>query len=301
MIKYFYKFFYISISKLLLLIDLFFRKIFNRDGFLPLVHDYIESKQYYSKIINNKKINFFCPSGRTFVRVQQLYTKEPETINWVENFQSQNSNKIVFWDIGANIGLYSIYAAVKFKDIEITAFEPSTSNTRTLSRNISINNLEGKINIFPLALSDKENIISYFNETRFAEGGSMSNFTSNTDYKGEILKENEIKNKYNLFGTSIDNIIQNNILEVPNYIKIDVDGIEHLILKGAKNLLKNNNLKELSIEMNPSNLEQYKFINKLMEENDFEQIVSTNSRLLNDKDHKLGLNEIVNVIFKRNN
>ena len=301
MIKYFYKFFYITISKFLLLIDLFFRKIFNRNGFLPLVHDYIESKQYYPKTINNKKINFFCPSSRTFLRAQQLYTKEPETLKWVENFKSQNSNKIIFWDIGANIGLYSIYAAVKFKDIEIIAFEPSTSNTRTLSRNISINNLEGKINIFPLALSDKENIISYFNETRFAEGGSMSNFTSNTDYKGEILRENEIKNKYNIFGTSIDSLIQNNILRVPNYIKIDVDGIEHLILKGAKNLLKNNNLKELSIEMNPSNLEQYKFINKLMEENDFKQIVSTNSRLLNDKDYKLRLNEIVNVIFKRNN
>lgn len=301
MVKYFYKLFYISISKLLLLIDVFFRKIFNRYGFLPLVHDYIESKQYYSKIINNKKIAFFCPSGRTFVRVQQLYSKEPETLTWVNNFQSHNSNKIVFWDIGANIGLYSIYAALKFKDIQIIAFEPSTSNTRTLSRNISINNLENKINIFPLALSDKENIISYFNETRFAEGGSMSNFISNTDYKGETLQENEIKNKYNLFGTSIDNLILNNILEVPNYVKIDVDGIEDLILKGAKNLLKNNNLKELSIEMNPTNLEQYKFINEFMKENDFKQTVSTNSRLLNDKDYKLELNEIVNVIFERNN
>ena len=301
MIKYFYKFFYISISKFLLTIDLFFRKIFNRNGFLPLVHDYIESKQYYSKIINNKKIVFFCPSSRTFIRVQQLYTKEPETLNWVNNFQLQNSNKIVFWDIGANIGLYSIYAALKFKDIKIIAFEPSTSNTRTLSRNISINNLEGKINIFPLALSEKENIISYFNETRFAEGGSMSNFISNTDHKGEILQENEIKNKYTLFGTSIDYLIINNILEVPNYIKIDVDGIEDLILKGARNLLNNTNLKELSIEMNPTNLEQYKFINKLMEENGFKQIVSTNSRLLNDRNYKLGLNEIVNVIFKRNN
>jgi hypothetical protein len=84
------------ISKFVLLIDLFFRKFFNRNGFLPLVHDYIESKQYYPKIINNKKINFFCPSTRTFLRAQELYTKEPETLNWVENFKSQNSNKIIF-------------------------------------------------------------------------------------------------------------------------------------------------------------------------------------------------------------
>ena len=42
----------------------------------------------------------------------------------------------LIFDIGANIGLYSIYAAYKFQKIEITAFEPSTSNLRILSRNI---------------------------------------------------------------------------------------------------------------------------------------------------------------------
>ena len=301
MIKYFYKIFLFSVSSFLILIDLIFRKIFNKYLFLPSIHDYIESRQYYEKIIHNKKIIFFCPSLQSFKRVQSLYTKEPETLSWMDNFQLHNSKKIVYWDIGANIGLYSIYAAVKFKDIEIISFEPSTSNTRTLSRNISINNLESKISIFPLALSDKENIISYFNETRFSEGGSISNFNSNINYNGEIVEENRIKNKYNLFGTSIDNLILNKILKVPNYIKIDVDGIEHLILKGAENLLKNQNLKELSIEMNPDYLKQFELINEFMEENNFKQIVSTNSRLLNDKNYKLKLNECVNVVFKRNN
>ena len=301
MFKYFYKIFYVSISRFLILIDLLFRKIFKSYQFLPSIHDYIENKQYYPKIIHNKKIIFFCPSRRTLARVQTLYTKEPETLSWMDNFQLHNSKKIVFWDIGANIGLYSIYAAAKFKDIEIISFEPSTSNTRTLSRNISINNLESKISIFPLALSDKENIISYFNETKFSEGGSISNFNSNIDYRGEIVKENQIKNKYNLFGTSIDNLILNKILKVPNYIKIDVDGIEHFILKGAENLLKNQNLKELSIEMNPAYLKQIELINRFMEENNFKQIVSTNSRLLNNKNYKLKLNEINNVVFKRNN
>ena len=36
--------------------------------------------------------------------------------------------------------------------------------------------------------------------------------------------------KYNLYGTSINSLIANKILQIPNYIKIDVDGIEHLIL-----------------------------------------------------------------------
>ena len=301
MIKYFYKIFFFSVSRFLILIDLIFRKIFNKYQFLSSIHDYIESRQYYEKIIHNKKIIFFCPSRQSFGRVQSLYTKEPETLNWIDSFQPNNSENIVFWDIGANIGLYSIYAAVIFKDIEIISFEPSTSNTRTLSRNISINNLENKISIFPLALSDKENIISYFNETRFSEGGSISNFNSDIDYRGEIVKENQIKNKYNLFGTSIDNLILNQILTVPNYIKIDVDGIEHLILKGAENLLKNKNLKELSIELNPTYVKQYDFINNYLKENNFKKVASLNRRLLIDKNYKLKSNETVNEIFKRNN
>ena len=72
-------------------------------------------------------------------------------------------------------------------------------------------------------------------------------------------------------------------------------------MKGAKNLLKNNNLKELSIEMNPTYLKQYKFINKFMEENNFKLIVRTNRALLNNKNYRLKLNENVNVVFKRNN
>lgn len=294
----------IALSKILIffinLIDIIFRKIFKRNQFLPLLHDFIENKQYFSKTIHNKKIIFFCPSRMTLGRVESLFTKEPETLKWIDKFKSYNSNKIVFWDIGANIGLYSIYAAIKFKNIEIISFEPSTSNTRTLSRNISINNLDNKINIFPLALSDKENIISFFNETTFSEGSSISNFNSNIDYKGNTVKKNEIKNKYNIFGTSIDYLILNNIIKVPNYIKLDVDGIEHLILKGAQNLLKNNNLREFSIEINPTNLKQTKFINKFMEDNDFKKAVSTNARLLKDKNYIPKSNETVNVIFKKN-
>ena len=301
MTTYLYKIFFFLVSRFLILIDLIFRKIFTRYQFLPSIHAFIESRQYYEKIIHNKKIIFFCPSLQSLKRVQSLYRKEPETLNWMDSFQQNNSENIVFWDIGANIGLYSIYAAVKFKDIKIISFEPSTSNTRTLSRNISINNLQNKISIFPLALSDKENIISYFNETKFCEGSSGSNFNNDIDYRGEIVKENQIKNKYNLFGTSIDNLILNKILTVPNYIKIDVDGIEHLILKGAENLLKNKNLKEFSIELNPTYVKQYEFINNIMEENNFKKVASLNDRLFFDKNYKLKKNDIVNEIFRRNN
>ena len=280
------------ISRVLILLDYVLRKIFNWNQFLPRLHDKIQTKQYYLKIINEKKIKFFCPSATTLYRVETLFTKEPETLSWINEFKEYNSNKIIFWDIGANIGIYSIYAAIKFKNIEITSFEPSTSNTRTLSRNISINKLFDKIKIFPLALCDKKNIISLFNETSFAEGGSMSTFNSTIDEVGNVLDENKIQNRYNIFGTSIDDLILNKIIDCPNYIKIDVDGIEHLILKGAQHLLENINLRELAIEMNPNFLEQYESVNKLMEKNGFKK-----DQLKDDK--FLKSNGPVNIVFKR--
>ena len=290
------------ITKLLILVDKIIRKIFKNNYFLPLIHDRIEAKQYYSTKILNKKITFFCPSARSLKRFESLLTKEPETIKWMDNFKTYNSKRIVFWDIGANIGLYSIYAAIKFQDqdIKIFSFEPSPSNTRSLSRNISINNLYDKINIFPLALSEKENIISFFNETIFSEGGSFSSFNNNIDHIGNFIETSNIQNKFNIFGTTIDKLISDKIIEIPNYIKIDVDGIEHLIVRGAQNLLKNDELQGLLIEMNPDYQEQYEFINKIMEDNNFKKTTSTNARLTKEKWSKRFTNENINVIFKKN-
>ena len=92
-----------------------------------------------------KKIIFFTPNFITKWRVDTFYSKEPETLDWIENFDD-NKDKLIL-GYRCKQGLYSIYAAVKFENIDVIAFEPSTSNLRILSRNISINNLSRKIKI----------------------------------------------------------------------------------------------------------------------------------------------------------
>jgi hypothetical protein len=54
--------------------------------------------------------------------------------------------------------------------------------------------------------------------------------------------------KYNLLGTTMNYFIENSILDIPDYVKIDVDGIEHLILQGGDKFLNNEKIKSLSIE-----------------------------------------------------
>ena len=101
--------------------DKFFYLI-TKKSFLFWFKDFIEEDSYKSIKILDKKINFFIPNQVTKWRVDTYFSKEPETLEWIESFQSEK--KIIFWDIGSNIGLYSIYAALKHANIEIISFEP---------------------------------------------------------------------------------------------------------------------------------------------------------------------------------
>ena len=60
-------------------------------------------------------LNFYI-NYYTSLRVNTFYSKEPETLKWIDNFNEDKN--IIFWDIGANIGLYSIYAALKFPKLK---------------------------------------------------------------------------------------------------------------------------------------------------------------------------------------
>ena len=123
-------------------------KIIFKKSCLIWFKEFLEQDSYRSIEVLGKKINLFTPNHVVEGRVKTFFTKEPETLEWIDGFNS--TRKIILWDIGANIGLYSIYAALKHSNCEIVSFEPSTSNLRTLSRNISINNLEDRIKIFTI-------------------------------------------------------------------------------------------------------------------------------------------------------
>ena len=263
MIKNFSKIIY-SVLKT---IDLPLRKIFKK-SFLIWFKDFIENDSYINLKIpgEQKKINLFVPNYLTKWLSDEFFIKEPETIEWIDKFTKTDNNNIIFWDVGANLGLYSIYAALKHSNIEVISFEPSTSNLRVLSRNISINNLQDKIFINQLPLGNKSFNFSLLRESKFGEGESNNSFKEPIDFEGNNIVT---KNSYKLLGTSINNLIDQKILKVPNYIKIDVDGLEHLILEGASNYLNNKNIKSIQIEVNENHKNQFNNIIEIMKKNSF--------------------------------
>ena len=195
----------------------------------------------------------------------------------------EKSKNIIFWDIGANIGLYSLYNAVINENSITISFEPSTSNLRVLSRNVSINKLENKIKIFSQPLGNQPNTFAKMKESGFTEGGALNSFGVDYDFEGNKFISNV---NYQLLGTSINNLLDNNILKVPNFIKIDVDGIEHLILQGADKYLQHESLNSISVELNENFEQQFDSVMSLMKKNNFKVLTKKHNNELFDKESK---------------
>src|ERR1700689_2479866 len=95
-------------------------------------------------------MRFSVPNALNKYRVDPFSSKEPETLQWIDRIPRAS----VMWDVGANIGLYSCYAA-KARGCRVFAFEPSVFNLEALARNIFLNRLTELITIVPLPLSDE--------------------------------------------------------------------------------------------------------------------------------------------------
>ncbi len=189
-------------------------------------------------------------------RHRTFSTKEPELIEWIEEYGGG-----VFFDIGANIGIYSLFYT-QAKEGHVFSFEPSVFNLRQLAKNISINKLSERITIVSNPLSDTTSVAKFINGSA-DEGGALSAFGVEYGHDGEPITS-EIN--YNVLGFSLDDLFEKNILtETPSLIKIDVDGIEHLILKGASKILKSENLKSLFIEVNDDFREQANQVKTILE------------------------------------
>jgi len=269
-------------------------KIITKRSILIWFNDFVQERSYKSIKILDKEIKFFVPNQLLEWRVDTYFSKEPETLEWIDSFQEKEN--LIFWDIGANIGLYSIYNSLKHPKSTTIAFEPSSSNLRVLTRNISINNLEKNIKVVSIPLTNKENIFQEMNEGQFVEGGALNSFGEKFDFEGKEFKPTM---KYNLLGTTINYFLENSILYIPDYIKIDVDGIEHLILEGGNKFLNDKKVKSLSIEINENFKEQYDKVLNLMNKYEFKLLHKKHNDDMLSEQSKF--KNTYNYIFKKLN
>lgn len=194
----------------------------------------------YRVVQNGEEYVFNCPNDVTRWRVKTYFTKEPETINWIDTFKKGE----VFFDIGANIGLYSIYAAKK--GVNVVAFEPESQNYALLNKNVYLNKCDDTVICLNIALSDR-NYLDYLYIPVFQEGGALNCFGETIDWE---YKKFNPDYRQGVVSYSLDSFLSQHLTYFPTHIKIDVDGIEPKIIKGAEKTLKDSRLRSLSIEIN---------------------------------------------------
>lgn len=204
------------------------------------------------------RLRFCVPNEWARVRALTFSEKEPKTLEWIDGFQPGT----VLWDVGANLGLYTLYAALRHPEVTVYAFEPSVFNLELLARNVVLNGLEERVTIVPLPLNDTSGT-GALNMSMTAWGGAMSTFGRTHGHDGQAL---EAVFSYRVPSCTLDEVSSFFRIPQPEALKMDVDGIEHWILKGGKETLRSPNLKTLLIEVNDNFAEQRDTVKSLLEE-----------------------------------
>jgi FkbM family methyltransferase len=140
-----------------------------------------------------------------------------------------------FLDIGANIGSYTILAAGVSR-ANVISIEPIPDTMNHLKRNINLNSVADRVKCVCMGLSSQEGIL---------------NFSKNLDAMNHILEPDSSEIGLQVSVTTVDKLIGSN---VPKLIKLDVEGHEYPVLKGAHRTLSDPKLLVLIIETNNSGI-----------------------------------------------
>ena len=185
------------------------------------------------------KFKYLTPNDTTKWRANSLFKKEPATIEWLDSIPAA----AVIWDIGANVGTYTIYAGIR--GAKVYAFEPEAENFAILTKNMIFNGLEPTA--YNIALSDKQSLGTLYLGNPEA-GGACHSFGAEV---GHDLRERPSSSKQGCVSLTIDQAVYLG-LPFPEYIKIDVDGFEEKVILGACETFRDPRLKSVIIEVNPS-------------------------------------------------
>ena len=240
---------------------LFITKIY---GLLPFkfrfIFNYLLSKTF-KNLPNNfcSEIPFLdknikiCNIDHSFFSFQ-LYCNgaefnEPETIIHLPDLLK---DKKYFIDIGSNIGQYAIYASSVSEDLKIHCFEPNQQVFKFLNQNVHNNQLQNQINIHQMAISSKKGI------AELSITNSLMSSSLNPNWRQKLRTES-----VNII--CLDSFCSENNINDKTLIKIDVEGFEEEVLKGAKKFIIENKpdiIIEILSDIDPS-------INDFLKQNDY--------------------------------
>ncbi|QGX94822.1 FkbM family methyltransferase [Haloplanus rallus] len=195
-------------------------------------NSYWKFKKRYTLSTNNTEILFSAPDMTVVERNKTRFFSENNIIG--EIIQELDRDD-VFYDIGANTGLYTLFAAKNCS--MVVSFEPYPPNYELLKRDISQNGISN-VEVYEIALSDSNGTISFEQPVEDDVGyGSSSIVDSDTSSSIEVPTRTG------------DDLISENNLPIPNIVKIDVEGSEPLVIDGLEDTLSDSDCRLVYCEV----------------------------------------------------
>jgi FkbM family methyltransferase len=186
----------------------------------PIVHEWIDNSKFYVR------------AGETGL-TQNIYTglHEFQEMGFLLHFLRKDD---LFIDVGANVGSYTILACA-VKEAFGYAFEPVPDTYRRLSDNLKLNQIEARVRYLNIGVGDAPRIIQ---------------FTTDSDTTNHVVAPGEtVQNTLDVRVLALDEVLAD---ESPTLIKIDVEGYEAAVIKGARQTLAKASLKAVIMELNDS-------------------------------------------------
>ena len=200
-------------------------------------------KEHHSIKTSKGEILFRVDSPGSVPQDPKSNRSEPETFEWIDVYLKPNQ---VLWDIGANVGVFSLFAALEGKN-QVVALEPSAESFATLNANIRLNKLDKYISAFCFAGASNTQMMKLFMKDA-SSGASHNSIKTAENQFGNF----DVNGEQAIIAISLDDLIGLFNMPAPNHIKLDVDGKEPEILKGARETLKK--IETLHIEVEGKNL-----------------------------------------------
>ena len=175
-------------------------------------------------------------------RVRTYSTKEPETLEWLTRELREDD---VFFDVGANVGLYSLYAARLRPGARVYSFEPQVQNFSRLCQNILLNRCDNIVPCcFPISDADTYAIFHVYD---MRSGSSLHSLEGLSAQRGN--RKHLVQLRQGTMTVSLDSLVRDHGLPAPTLIKLDVDGFEERILAGTRQILRTSGLRSILVEV----------------------------------------------------
>jgi len=210
-------------------ISRFLIRLLKLDGISRFSNVFIQMLDPVSEVrwMGYKSFRFRTGHGRLWWRAVTFHTEEPMMIGWIKTF----NNNDIFLDIGANVGTYTIPGAYMSKLTYACELDPI--NIGILKENIHLNILHDKVVILPFPANEKCRVTNVYYRD-FSKGDALQSM----DRESPINTiEGEGKHIAQQLSFPLDKIFSNFSLTAPSKVKIDVDGNEMTVFRGAKKVI----------------------------------------------------------------